>query len=160
LSDKDIIAVNGVLNPNASSANSISDIPSRITFKAGDVVRFKINIFNSGSAPITSASITDSMFHLRATPSPSVSFEGCTGSSSVAGGGAGFTFRINGAINPNTICSVSFDAIITAPPGVAEGIDRFQNVGVIAGDNISHTVKTPFLLFTIGKVPTKEEVAP
>jgi hypothetical protein len=160
LSDKDIVAVNGTINPTASSANGISDIPPRVNFKAGDLVRFKINIFNSGQIAFKNVRVDDTMFHAKAAPDPKVQFDGCTGRSSVSGNGVGVTFTLNDSIEPSTICSISFDTIVTAPPGVTEGIDRFQNVGVITGDGISKTVKTPFLLFTIGKIPTKEEVAP
>src|SRR6185503_15741900 len=96
LSDKDIVAVNGIPNPGASSGNGISDIPPTSGFKSGDVVRFKITIVNSGGAPATNVRVEDRFLNLKLASPSNIVFTGCDGSSSETA--LGIDFVINDPI--------------------------------------------------------------
>lgn len=158
LSNKDVVAVNGVANPNADPSNGMADVPTGITFKAGDKVRFKINIYNTGTAAATNVRVEDRFTNLKLASPARVVFTGCSGSSTDTG--VGINFRVNNSVGPGEICGIAFDSIIQSPSGARDGVYRLQNLAEIKADDYSITVRTPLLLFTVGRTPTKEEVAP
>ncbi len=159
-SDKDIVELNGVPNPNASPANSISDFPSKVFFRAGDTVRYRISIRNSGSVTFSNVGIVDTFIHARLASQPKIKFQGCSGQLTSPTTGDTITFKLATKIEPDSICSILFNAVIVAPAGVTDGIYRFKNTGKISGDGISKTVETPALPFVVSRAPQKEEVAP
>jgi uncharacterized repeat protein (TIGR01451 family) len=170
-SDKDVIQVNGQNNTLDSPCNNTSDkvkFDGFTTFNSGDIIKFQINICNSGQANATAVSAVDTMTHL--VNPQNFSYSGC---------GAGATESIT-VLNPDTtqvdfsfpsltlgfsppgVCTVTFEATAQAPGGSTSPAFRFQNKAVITGSpNLTKTVSTPLFLFGDSpKVPNRKEVAP
>jgi uncharacterized repeat protein (TIGR01451 family) len=172
LSDKDIIAVGTATNPTSiysvpgnpcSGAHEV--IPNNRIFKNGEVVTYKINACNSGTQALTGVYISDTLENLTYVANSAVaSPAGCASAPGVNGSNLSFDLAdIAAPASPSTptVCSITFRATITAPPGSPSALYRFRNTADLNTDQGSKHLLTPYYLFSLGAgVPDRNETPP
>jgi uncharacterized repeat protein (TIGR01451 family) len=175
-SDKDIMALNGDPNyPTGTTpptpCNNMTD-PVKIngqqtSMKDGDIVTFRISICNTGNATASGLSMVDTLTNLSYVSPQVVQYGGaCASASQPSVSGNNLTFSLPDlTAPPSSVCTVTFDAKITAPTGSSNSVFTFNNRAVITGNGpsgpVSKTVSTPLFLFgTLPTVPDRGEVAP
>jgi hypothetical protein len=179
-SDKDISHVTGQITKNFTPVpcSGVSEIASlgNALYTVNDVVTFKINVCNSGTAALTGVTIADTLLNL-SEPGTATSPQGCLTGQSYDSRTRTINFSLNDvAAQPEgsdlpTVCSIIFTAKVTAPAVADAALHRFQNVARIHAAEISanntaypndyYQVMTPPYLFSItGGVPDRIETAP
>ncbi len=160
--DKDITSVNSIAIGNGS-CNGGTD-PVTKTFATNDLVSFKINLCNGGSATASNLVIADELTNLAKPTAGWNAFYNGVAITPVESGTAPnktLTFTLPGSINAGSTKSLTFDAVVTPPSPITNTIYRFQNIARISNTNGNWTASTPLYLFYAGsKVPSKQEVAP
>ncbi len=176
-SDKDLKQVAGLINktfnPTACSGSSeVATLPNNALFSPGDVITFQINVCNSGSAPLTSVTIADTLSNLSSPVYLSSNPVGCVTGNTPGTNSIGFTLADIAASSGSTqVCSVLFTAVVTTPASGTGSIYRFQNTAKIYATEITadptnyplgyKEVTTPPYLFGItSNIPNRGETSP
>lgn len=170
LSDKDLISVQqgGVARGNSASAtcsnnSEVMVLPNNAVFKPGDIVKFQINICNSGNSQLDSITVEDTLSNL-SNPDNFESPDGCLNTSKVMSDTSiYFEAAPVPAASPDTqFCRITFTAVVTAPADApASGLYRFQNKATITTAQGTKNVFTPPYIFSVGAgAPNRQETSP
>ncbi len=164
-SDKDLVSVTGVISKNfdfmfCNATSDKAELGANIIFSAGDKVRFRINVCNSGEGTMTGVYVVDTLKNLKDVTDVQ---SNC---------GVGYTpgavpIRFNlPDIAPGNVtlqsCKIEFTATINAPATTTSGVYRFQNIADIYSNELPvRRVFTPPYPFSVtGGVPDRNETAP
>jgi uncharacterized repeat protein (TIGR01451 family) len=166
LSDKDLIKVNnnstsaGTSAQQCSGVSEVFSLPNQGIFKTGDVVRFKINVCNSGGQQLTNVRVVDTTTNLANLTYLSSSNNCVTNANDATGTYILANVPAESGGVP-AVCSFELRATVASPGGPAGSWYRFQNVATITSDQVTKTVRTPPYLFSAGAgVPNRNETAP
>nr|MDQ3018339.1 hypothetical protein [bacterium] len=153
-SDIDLIQVNGNNTSGATQAQACSgnselyQLPNNGVFKNNDTVKFKMNICNTGNQTLTNVSIADTLINLSGPGNYTFSPIGCSATPSV--NGSTITFAI-ASMAPNTVCSITFTAVVTPPSTSTGSLFRFQSSAVITSSQLAGVrISTPPYMFGSG----------
>lgn len=177
LSDKQIVSVNGQVNQNGQLActGKTQTLDSKINrLNLGDVLKFKINICNSGDTDINPTpqnplTVSDVFTNFKP-PASGINLKFNGHSCNIASGCAytlqnsslSFTFTKGKLKNTNGIWSIELDLLAGAPPSYNSDIVLANNRGVISYGILRQPFNTGNLLVFIdnGNVPRQYEISP
>lgn len=186
LSDKDIISVGTLVdpdsvyrNPASRPCNSKHDvIPVPKIFKNGDVVTYRINVCNNGDTDFTNVEVLDTLQNLVIVPNSfqytnlpdGTSCKRAPEQLNVKGNQFRFRLFLNNIRKPNLTtvppessiaCSVTFQSIATAP-GTLSGLYNFRNTAIAsAAGPVTANLLGPYYKFSLGSdTIDREEIPP
>jgi hypothetical protein len=164
-SDKDLIKVGNVNRPAKKDCSIDSEYlpPPNGAFLAGETATFKINVCNTGNDEITNVSVFDYRLENLSNPRNFVYDPGTCEPlvNPVVINGNTFTATLNN-VPGRSVCSVTFDATITAPGGPASSLYRFYNNAEIRYNNgLTFPLYSAHHPFRVGSgTPNRDETAP
>lgn len=175
-SDKDVIAVNGQKNIISGHlpipcSNVTDDVKVVKSFRQGDVVKFAVNICNTGDRGANNLSFVDQLSNLTEPDDGwQATYNGVAVTPQVSGSAPNQILTFNNLGNipapvaPETVDFrvISFQAKVTAPRPNAIGEFRFQNQGNILmdGDPAKHVQTPPYVFLAGPGIPRRNESAP
>jgi len=172
-SDKDIVAINGVnIGNGLGNQCGVTDaLPSGLTLALGDVLKFSVNLCNSGVVDATAISLADTLLNLKEPAGGwNAKYDDGAGEDALGSGGAsGISLSVSGsepnqtltfsgmpnvpaAAPPPGIRRITFEAQLTVSPGYKASTARMQNCFRVdynyGGGMTFATACTPLLPFT------------
>jgi uncharacterized repeat protein (TIGR01451 family) len=169
-SDIDLTQVSGKINKtfSAISCNGTSDVatlPNNALFTVGDRVTFKLNVCNSGSAGLTSVSVSNPLTNITSPTVATASPSGCVTGQSYNVLSNTFTFNLADLPSgggSTQVCSITYTATVTAPASAPGSVYRFLSAATIYSTELgSYPITTPPYLFgNTSTVPDRTETAP
>ncbi len=143
----------------SSLCSGETELPTNVTLKEGSVVRFRINLCNSGSQAASDVSFSSQLTNLF---NPrNFSYVGCSPIPSSSG--TSLSFSNIGTIAAGGACAMLFDATVQTE-GVKEYVNRIFIEGTILDDITSASLGQlsipPLPYFNSGNAPQRYESAP
>lgn len=186
LSDKDLMSVGTILDPDSVYRNSASRpcnskhdiIPEPKIFKNGDAVTYRINICNNGDTDFTNVEVLDTMQGLAIVPNSfqytnlpdGTTCKRAPEQLNLNGDSSKFRLFLNNIRKPDLTvvppeslisCSVTFQAIAKAS-GTLSGLYNFRNTALASADGpVGAKLLGPYYKFSLGSdAIDREEIPP